>query len=42
VEEQKKHFQYSCYMEVIMLAAWSVSIHHNNFIFNNEQVSLVQ
>jgi hypothetical protein len=27
------------FVEVIMIASWAIWIHHNNFIFNNVQIS---
>jgi hypothetical protein len=34
------HFNYSCYMEVTILATWAIRIHRNGIIFNGEQTSL--
>lgn len=42
VEHQRSQFGYSCYMEVIMLATWTIWIHRNNIIFNVGQVSFVR
>jgi hypothetical protein len=46
VEEHRRDFQYSCYIEVIMLATrliwmeWSIWIYRNKFIFKTGQDSL--
>jgi hypothetical protein len=29
-------------MEVLILAAWAIWIHRNNFIFNNEHISFAR
>jgi hypothetical protein len=42
VQEQRSQFPSSCYMEVIILAAWSIWIHRNNIIFNNGQISFAR
>jgi hypothetical protein len=39
IEDGKQQFQFSCFMEVIILASWSIWIPRNNFIFNDVQIS---
>uniref|UniRef100_A0A0A9F5I5 Uncharacterized protein n=1 Tax=Arundo donax TaxID=35708 RepID=A0A0A9F5I5_ARUDO len=34
IEEQQQQFQYSCYMEVIMITCRTLWNHCNNIIFN--------
>jgi hypothetical protein len=36
IEQQRRYFLPSCYMEVIMSATWVIWIHRKNIIFNNE------
>jgi hypothetical protein len=40
IEEGRAHFQYACFMEVVILALWCIWIHRNNSIFNGFQSSL--
>jgi hypothetical protein len=40
IEEVRCHFQYTCFMEVVILASWCIWIHRNNLIFNSVQLSL--
>jgi hypothetical protein len=40
IEEGRGHFQYACFMEVVILASWCIWIHRNNLIFNGVQLSL--
>jgi hypothetical protein len=38
IEDGRRHFHHSCYMEAIVIASWAIWIHRNNFIFNEEQI----
>jgi hypothetical protein len=40
--EGKWNFRNICYIEVIILAAWTIWIHRNNFIFNSEVISFAR
>jgi hypothetical protein len=42
IEDGKRHFQFDCYMEVVVLAAWCIWIHRNNLIFNGVQISFAR
>jgi hypothetical protein len=42
IEDGRRHFMHRCYMEVVVLAAWTIWIHRNNSIFNGLQVSLAR
>jgi hypothetical protein len=39
IEEQKGQFPNGCFMEVIIMASWSIWIHRNSIIFDNQQLS---
>jgi hypothetical protein len=42
IEDGKRHFTHSCFMEVTMIASWAIWIHHNNLIFNNVPISFAR
>jgi hypothetical protein len=39
IEDGRRNFQHACFMVVTVIAAWSIWIHRNNFIFNGVQTS---
>jgi hypothetical protein len=42
IEDSKRHFQFDCYMEVVVLAGWCIWIHRNNLICNGVQISFAR
>jgi hypothetical protein len=42
IEAGRRHFSHNSYVEVITIAAWSIWIHRNNYIFNGDQTSFVR
>jgi hypothetical protein len=41
IKDGRRHFQFDCYMEVVVLAAWCIWIHRNNLIFNRVHISFI-
>jgi hypothetical protein len=42
IENGKRLFQFDCYMEVVVLAAWCIWIHRNDLIFNGVHISFAR
>jgi hypothetical protein len=42
IEDGKRQFQFGCFMEVVIIASWTIWIHRNNFIFNGMLPSFPQ
>jgi hypothetical protein len=40
IAQQRSMFGFDCFMEVVILATWSIWLHRNNIIFNSAHVSL--
>uniref|UniRef100_A0A0A8ZBA7 Uncharacterized protein n=1 Tax=Arundo donax TaxID=35708 RepID=A0A0A8ZBA7_ARUDO len=39
IQEERRHFPSSCFMEVVIIAMWTISVHRNNIIFNAGTIS---